>query len=165
MRPSQHMPPVRTRPPNHRAWWIAAALVATMAAAAWFFMLRDTAPSSEFVRATDRYIAAVEQIREGTTEVSRFLDLPGYDDMVERQLIIMAKQTKVFERLARTERGEAARIARDAVDAANRGRFSASWYSESIISRRLTRAQNFNGELGAAVADLRLYVDQWESRK
>ena len=157
--------PSRTVPPSRRPWWIALALVLTLVVAAWYFVLRDSEASSVFVRASERYIAAVERIRGGAVDISRFLDLPVYDDMVDRQVQIIDKQTKVFERLARTEDGEAARIARDAADAAKRGRLAAFWYSESVINRKLTIATRADGELGAAMADLRLLITQWEQAK
>jgi hypothetical protein len=145
-----------------RAWWIAIVLVVTLAAGVWYFALRPSAPSSAFVRAFERYSAAVDEIRADAGEVSRFLELPEFEDAASVHILEMYETAKIFRRLARAEDGEAKRIARDAVDAVGRGSFAAIWYSKAIITRRLTSANRANGELGASVADLRLLAEQWK---
>ncbi len=154
--------PQRRDRSTHRAWLLALLLVLTAAAAAWYFVLGDSAPSSAFVRAYDRYTTAAERVRVGATEVSRFLDLPEYEDMADRQLLVLDEQTNVFGRLARNEEGNAARIAQDAVAAAQRGRYAVYWYSRGVIGRRLSSARSWNTELDVAMTQLEELVDEWK---
>ena len=155
--------PYPTRSRNHVAWWIAIGIVITLGAGVWFFGLRSSAPSSAFVRAYDRYSAAVNKVRSGAEQVSRFLDLPEYETLANDQVAVMRKQTKVFERLARNEDGEAGRIAGDAIDAAKRGVLGAAWFANGILDRKLTNANRANGELGAAVVQLSSLAKEWEN--
>ena len=146
----------------HRAWLVALVLVITMATAAWWFLIRGAAPSSAFVSATERYVAAVDRIRSGAANVSRFLDLPSYQDDAAAQIEVLKHEETFFKRMARKESGEAKRIAEEAAIAAGRGWYSAGWFRNGIVGRRLTTANRANAELGAAVADLKLLAEQWK---
>ena len=150
--------------PTHRAWLIALVLVATVSAAAWYFLIRESAPSSAFVRAFERYSAAVDHLREDAAQVTRFLDLPEYQDQALFEIEVMRKQEVAFKRLARKENGEEEkRIAEEAAAAARRGWYSAGVAREAIINRRLSTANNANAEVGNTVAQLKTLVDQWKA--
>jgi hypothetical protein len=147
--------------PTHRAWLVALVLVATMSAAVWFFLIRGSAPSSAFVRAFEHYSAAVDHLREDASEVTRFLDLPKYQDSALFEIEVMAKQEEVFKRLARKTDGEEKRIAQEAAAAARRGWYSAGVAREAILNRHLSTANNANAEVGNTVAEIKTLADQW----
>lgn len=158
-RPPRQLPRSPDRP-THRAWLLAIVLVITMSAGAWYFLIRGSAPSSAFVRVYDRYVAAVDRIREQAGEVTRFLELPQFQDQALVEIDVMAKQEVAFKRLARKTSGEERRIALDAAAAARRGWYSADIYRQAIILRHLSTANNANAEVGSTVAQIQTLADQ-----
>lgn len=137
-------------------------LAVTLGAAAWYFLIRSTGPDSAFVRAEERYVAAVEDLSDATSEVTFARGDPRYDIHYQDSTARMEAQLTVFQQLAASEDGDAADLATDASHSAQLGLSAADSLRRALYRTNITDADRAREQLADATSQLVAHARAWK---
>jgi hypothetical protein len=137
-------------------------LAVTVGAGAWYFLFRNGEPSSDFVRAEQRYVEAVQELSAATSDVTFARGDPRYDITYEDSTARMATQLAVFQRLAASEDGEAAELATEAAHSAQLGLSAANALHRALFRTNISDANRAREQLEDASRQLREHVKAWK---
>jgi hypothetical protein len=146
-----------------RAVLLAALVLATVGAGAWYFLLRAEPTSDEFVRAESQYVTAARGYLGAVDGLHTFSGLPALGQQLAAATPVMSKQVAVFERLAGNRSGRAAELARAAATAGTSGVDAALLLYETLKANNIVAVHDQRAKLVAAVHELE--ADRSQYRK
>jgi hypothetical protein len=150
-------------PINRNLVMLAALLAITMLAGGWFVFLRGGGPPGEFLTAYDHFVSAAHQVQAAEAKVERYLELPEFKSTVDAAIVVMKRESAVFQRLARSEEGTAATIAAAAYAATAQALTAVDSYADDIIrTQRIAEAESALASLRAALATLDGQASEWK---
>jgi hypothetical protein len=141
-------------------------MLLTLVLAGWFLLVRGGAGTREFVRATERFVAAGHTAEEAIQDITRFAELDQFDVTVRAEIDRMGRQAAVFRRLATDGDGEEARLAERAVTEADRVIAATGAYHDALVqtNKPLSQAAAAIVEMQAGMVELDRIADEWERR-
>jgi len=138
-------------------------VVATLGAGAWYFLGRSTAePSQDFFSIEQRFAGAAWSVHFTPRVIQQFRQLHAFNEALDAQALVMEQSIAEFDRLAHTEEGEAADIARASVQTGQDALRAVSDFRDAIVTTNdLTDAQDALDRMDRAVDELDANVKQW----
>jgi hypothetical protein len=135
----------------------------SLAIGAWYFLLRgSSAPSPAFIQAGDRFTASVQSTLDAEQRVQRQLDLATFDATLQASFVEMRRDIAVFNRLARSESGEAAAIASSAANAGVHAVHTMYLYEAGVIKNHLADAEAARAQLTGFMNAVSAAADRWK---
>jgi hypothetical protein len=142
---------------------VAAVVVVALVVGVWFFVLRgDGGATSQFLAAHDRFVAATQASQDALAQVERFAELETFDATVNTERIVMHHQLAVFDRLAKEQSGDDARLASEASAAGVDVLVALDSYAAAVLDRRLLDAAFSKVQMQTGVAKLDAVAAEWK---
>lgn len=143
---------------------LAVLLAITIGAGAWYFLLRGSAgPSSDFERAEQRYVQAVEDLEAATSAVTFGRGDPVYQAVFRDARVRMQAQLGVFKSIATSEEGEASDVATGAARSAQLGISAAEALDRALFRTNITDADRAREQLADATREVRQQSKAWNT--
>jgi hypothetical protein len=164
--------PVHRRPRQHRAvptrlLAVSALVALTLGAGAWYLLGRSSADAGEaggYVEVEQRYATAAWAVHYTPLVVRQFSELDTFNAALDEQALVMERSLAEFDRIARSEEGEAASIARESVNLAEEGLRAVSEFRDAIVTTNdLAGAHDAIAHLERVVDQLEANAKQWRS--
>jgi hypothetical protein len=139
-------------------------LVVTAGAVAWLFLGQgDSGSSHGFVNTERRFAQAAAAVHLTPGAVHQSSDLHAFNVALDDQALVMEESLEQFNQIMKGEEGEAATIAKDALDAGTRALRAVSHLRDAIVtSANLSNATAALDEMDRAVDDLNQLAEQWK---
>ena len=138
-----------------------------MGAGAWFLIGRASGDGGEpggFVDVEQRYASAAWAVHYTPLVVRQFSELDTFNAALDEQALVMERSLAEFDRIARTEEGDAASIARQSVNLAEEGLRAVSDFRDAIVTTNdLAGAHDAVAVLERVVDQLEANAKQWKS--
>lgn len=142
---------------------LAVLLALTLGAGVWYFLFRGSGgPSSDFARAEQRYVQAVQEIEAATGEVTFARGDPDYEVKYLDARARMQAQLAVFQRLATSEEGDASDVATDAARSAELGIGAAESLNRALFRTNIADADRARDQLADAAREIQRQGKAWE---
>jgi hypothetical protein len=136
----------------------------TVAAGAWYFLGRASgeADASGFVDVEHRYATAAWALHYTPLIVRQISDFDSFNAAVDERALEKQRSLAGFDRIAKTEQGEAAALARESVNLAEEGLRAVAAFREAIIAtNNLAAAHDAIAVLERVVDELEANAAQW----
>jgi hypothetical protein len=138
-------------------------VLATLFGGYWFLLRGGGGSSDAFLKAEERVTAAARTVPESAAAVQRFLELETFNAAIDEQLVVIRAETEKLAKVAGQSEGDAAVIARNAVDAATRITTSTVSYRDAItVSGDLADADAALLDIKASIAKLEQQARAWK---
>ena len=142
---------------------IAALVVVTIAAGAWYLLGRgDGGPSNDYVSVEKRFATAAWAVHFTPLVVQQFGQLHDFNNALDAQALVMEQSIAEFDRIAHSEEGAAADIARSSVKTGQQALRAVSAFRDAIVTTsNLAVAQDALDRIDRAARELDVKRKQW----
>ena len=146
-----------------RGLLLAIAGILVVVAAGWFLFLRGSGGASgEFLTAHDRFVGAAHRVVDAQNSVERYLQLSDFKATVDGAIVVLKRESAVFQRLSTSEDGQAREIATKAYADTVSALQAVDTYADAIVrTLKIADAQNALRNLQSAVDDLDAQAAAW----
>jgi hypothetical protein len=144
---------------------VVALLVATVGAAGWYLLGRGGAgdAADDYVSVEKRFATAAWAIHFTPLVVQQFGQLHDFNDALDAQALVMERSIAEFDRMAHSEEGTAANIARSSVKTGEEALRAVSAFRDAIVTTgNLTAAQDALDRIDRAAHELDTKRKQWK---
>lgn len=131
---------------------------------AWYFLLRGSStPSPTFIKATDRFTASIQASLDAEQHVQRRNELTAFDAKLRAASTEMRRDIAIFQRLAHTESGQAAAIAKATATTGSHALNVLGLFDATVVdAKNLNDAEAARAQLTGFMTALNAQAAQWK---